>query len=86
MNRERIKRIIFRSLIGIYLALGIFTELGLMEILPLKQHLLADFSIYQRAAIDAALGIDPYIETRIGSAFVYPPQSLLFFEAFGIMQ
>jgi len=35
-----------------------------------------------RATRDAVNGIDPYIEKRIGAAFLYPPQSLLFFEAF----
>lgn len=86
MSAECLKKIALRTLIGIYLALGVYTQVGLMEILPLEQHLLADFLIYQRAAKDAALGVDPYEEKRIGAAFVYPPQSLLFFETAGVIQ
>lgn len=82
MNQESLKRILFRGFIGIYIVLGVYTELGLMEILPLKSFFLQDFLIYLRATRDAVNGVDPYLEKRIGAAFLYPPQSLLFFEAF----
>ncbi len=53
-----------------------------MDFLPLPKYFLADYFIYERAANDAVLGQDPYLDKNIGTAFVYPPPSILFFEAF----
>lgn len=83
MRYQSWKKIALRVFIGIYFALGIYTQLGLMEILPIQKSFLQDFSIYERAAKDVAIGKDPYSEKRIGVAYLYPPQSLLVFEAFG---
>lgn len=83
---ELLRRILWRTLIGIYLLLGIYTEIGLIQMKPLPETFLDDFAIYERAAKDAVQGKDPYSETNIGSAFLYPPQSLLFFEIFNLIR
>ena len=78
---ENWKRIALQVFTGIYIAFGIYTEMGLMEVAPLSKDLFADYSIYEKAAENIVNGKDPYAERSIGVAFIYPPQSLLFFEA-----
>lgn len=82
MNAGPLKKVSLQAFIAVYLAFGLYTEFGLMDFLPLPKYFLADYFIYERAANDAALGKDPYLDKKIGTAFVYPPQSILFFEAF----
>lgn len=66
----------------IYLIAGFYTELQLLKNKPLPGSLFEDFRIYQSAQIQALEGKDPYADRSIGSAFLYPPPSMLVVELF----
>lgn len=82
-------RAVFRYvLVGIYLfiylTLGFYTELKLLNIKPLPSYLIEDFTYYERALSDALQGEDPYRILTIGPAFLYPPSALFVVEIFYI--
>ena len=53
-----------------------------MKIKPLPNSLLEDFGYYERAALHALDGKDPYAIRDIGPGYLYPPQALLVIEVF----
>ena len=70
----------------IYLTMGLYTELKLIELFPIPEHLLQDQRYYDRA-LNAALEYkDPYAIRRIGTGYLYPPQALLIIELFSHIQ
>jgi alpha-1,2-mannosyltransferase len=66
----------------LYLALGFYTELGLVEVKPLPDYLLEDFQYYERAVGNALEGRDPYEIRSIGPGFLYPPPAMAIVEIF----
>lgn len=65
-----------------YVGLGLRTEAQFLAVKPLPRFLLQDFRLYERALSDAQNGRDPYAIRDIGTAFLYPPPSLLIVQAF----
>lgn len=66
----------------LYIMLGIYTELKLIEIKPIPDMLLEDFGYYERALHDALNGQNPYATRSIGIGYLYPPPALLIIEIF----
>jgi len=66
----------------LYIMLGIYTELKLIEIKPIPDTLLEDFGYYERALHDALNGQNPYATRSIGIGYLYPPPALLIIEIF----
>jgi hypothetical protein len=66
----------------LYLTMAVYTELAFVQHKPISTTLLEDFTYYQRALDDALNGKDPYAIRFIGTAFLYPPQSLFIIELF----
>ena len=70
----------------VYLTMGIYTELKLMELFPIPEHLLQDQRYYNRALQAALEHRDPYANRTIGTGYLYPPQALLIIELFSHIQ
>lgn len=70
------------AVLFVYVTLGLYTHLRLIEIKPLPYRLLEDFGYYERALGDALAGRDPYAIHQIGLAYLYPPPSLFVIEGF----
>ena len=51
MNAESLKKVSLQAFIAIYLAFGIYTELGLMDFLPLPKLLLLSLSVGAAAQV-----------------------------------
>jgi len=66
--------------------MGIYTELKLIELFPIPEHLLQDQRYYDRALHAALEHRDPYAIRRIGTGYLYPPQALLIIELFSHIQ
>jgi Glycosyltransferase family 87 len=65
-----------------YVAVGLRTEINFTAIKPIPESLMQDFNIYKGALAAVEQGQDPYADRNIGSGFLYPPPSLLFFLPF----
>jgi len=70
----------------IYLTMGLYTELNLMELFPIPEHLLQDQRYYDRALHAALDHKDPYAVRKIGIGYLYPPQALIIIEPFSHLQ
>lgn len=77
-----LRRLVVMMGLGIYLTLGIYTELSFSHSLPIPDGVFQDFKFYERALQDALVGQDPYAERSIGVAYLYPPPALLVVEIF----
>ena len=66
----------------VYLTIGFYTELKLIEEKPIPNCLLEDFRFYERALNDALNGKDPYAIRSIGPGYLYPSPTLLIIEIF----
>ena len=70
----------------VYLTMGAYTELKLIELFPIPEHLLQDQRYYNRALNAALEHRDPYANRTIGTGYLYPPQALLIIELFSHIQ
>jgi hypothetical protein len=80
-----LRNILISLYLCLYLALGAYTELRLIEVYPLPDSFLQDFRIYERALDEALNGGSPYNVREIGG-YLYPPPALLIVEAFNGIQ
>jgi glycosyl transferase family 87 len=80
------RRAIIALYLLIYLTMGFYTELKLIELFPIPEHLLQDQIYYNRALNAALQHKDPYANRTIGTGYLYPPQALLIIELFSNIQ
>ncbi|MDB4986570.1 MAG: hypothetical protein JWN04_1748 [Myxococcaceae bacterium] len=76
------------ALLAVYVALGIHSQVSHLADKPLPQFLMEDYSYYAAGYARWLAGQSPYADHVIGTAFLYPPQSLLLvgaFEALGTL-
>jgi hypothetical protein len=74
------------GLLAVYVGLGIHSQVSHLFDKPLPEFLMEDYGYYARAYARWQAGDSPYADRVIGTAFIYPPQSLLlvgFFESLG---
>lgn len=74
------------ALLALYVGLDVHSQVSHLADKPLPAFLMEDYSYYARAFARWQAGQSPYADRVIGTAFIYPPQSLLlvgFFESLG---
>ncbi|HEY6881117.1 MAG TPA: glycosyltransferase family 87 protein [Polyangiales bacterium] len=64
-------------LLAAYVALGIHAQVAHLALKPLPQYLMEDYGYYAQAFARWQRGQSPYADHTIGTAFLYPPPSLL---------
>jgi hypothetical protein len=72
-----VKRIAIISALALYVALGIHAQVQHLAQKPLPQFLMEDYGYYAQAFERWQHGQSPYADHTIGTAFLYPPPSLL---------
>lgn len=72
-------------LVAVYCFAGIRTETDFIRIANTPNLYMFDFKIYERALQDVLALRNPYQETHIGIAFLYPPPSLLLIQLFALV-
>ena len=76
------------SLLVLYVGLDVHSQVSHLLDKPLPDYLMEDYSYYARGFARWQAGESPYADRVIGTAFIYPPQSLLlvgFFESLGAL-
>ncbi|MET0284724.1 MAG: glycosyltransferase family 87 protein [Polyangiales bacterium] len=73
----KLARIAVMVLLAVYVALGIHAQVQHLAVKPLPQFLMEDYGYYAQAFARWQQGQSPYADHTIGTAFLYPPQSLL---------
>ncbi|HEX5660785.1 MAG TPA: glycosyltransferase family 87 protein [Polyangiales bacterium] len=71
------KRIAVITALALYVALGIHAQVQHLAQKPLPQFLMEDYGYYAQAFARWQHGQSPYADHTIGTAFLYPPPSLL---------
>jgi hypothetical protein len=70
-------RIAVIAALALYVALGIHAQVQHLALKPLPQFLMEDYGYYAQAFARWQQGESPYADHTIGTAFLYPPPSLL---------
>ncbi|HEY6880763.1 MAG TPA: glycosyltransferase family 87 protein [Polyangiales bacterium] len=78
----KLARIAVVVLLAAYVALGIHAQVLHLAQKPLPQYLMEDYGYYAQAFARWRHGQSPYADHTIGTAFLYPPPSLLLVGAF----
>lgn len=73
----KLARIAVIALLAAYVALGIHAQVLHLTLKPLPQYLMEDYGYYAQALARWRQGQSPYADHTIGTAFLYPPPSLL---------
>ena len=81
-SASRGQKLALAALLAIYVGLGIHSQVSHLIEKPLPQFLMEDYGYYAAGFARFRAGESPYADHQIGTAFLYPPQSLLLVGAF----
>ena len=76
------RQLALAALLAVYVGLGIHSQVSHLIEKPLPQFLMEDYGYYAAGFARFRAGQSPYADHVIGTAFIYPPQSLLIVGAF----
>jgi Glycosyltransferase family 87 len=77
LHHVKLTRTAVMALLAAYVALGLHALVVHLALKPLPQFLMEDYSYYAAAFARWQAGESPYADHVIGTAFLYPPPSLL---------